>query len=187
MANIPNDLKLARVVALYKMKSKTNVENYRPISMLNIIPKVFEKIVLNQLNDVLTEHKLLYEFQSGFRSSYSTDTCLIHLTDYTKQQCVNSNYIGIYCWICKKTCDTVDHAILLKKLKVVGVNELSICYSNVMIRFHGSLLISKCFTYQETLNIWSPYISAVSHSLLQRIEFHGLNFTDLHHMTQAGA
>ena len=63
--------------------------------MLSIISKVFEKVVINQLNNCLKEHKLQYIFQSGFRSSYSTDTCLIHLTDYIKQECDNGNYIGM--------------------------------------------------------------------------------------------
>ena len=48
--NIPDGLKVARVVPLYKKKSNTNVENYRPMSVLSIIYKVFEKVVFNQLN-----------------------------------------------------------------------------------------------------------------------------------------
>ena len=126
--NIPDDLKAARVVPLYKKKGKTNVENYRPISVLSIISKVFEKVVFNQLNNFLTEHKLLYTFQSGFRSSYSTDTCLIHLTDYIKQECENGNYTGMVLLDLQKAFDTVDHVILLKKLSSVGVDELSICW-----------------------------------------------------------
>ena len=77
IGTIPDDMKVARVVPLYNKKSKTNGENYRPISVLSIISKIFERVVFNQLNNFLTEHKLLYIFQSGFRSSYSTDTCLI--------------------------------------------------------------------------------------------------------------
>ena len=91
------------VVPLHKKKSKTNVENYRPISVLSIISRVFKKILFIKLSDFLMEHKLLCEFQPGFGSLYSTDTCLIHLTDYNLQ----------------KVFDTMDHAILLKKPKGV--------------------------------------------------------------------
>ena len=47
--NIPNDLKVARVVPLYNKKNKTNVEDYRPISELRVISKIFERVVFNQL------------------------------------------------------------------------------------------------------------------------------------------
>ena len=124
---IPDDLKVARVVPLYKKKGKINVENYRPISVLRIISKIFESVVFNQLNNFLTEHKLLYIFQSGFWSSYSTDTCLIHPIDYIKQEyCDNGNYTGMALLDLQKAFDTVDHAILLKKFSGVVVNELSI-------------------------------------------------------------
>ena len=48
---IPDDLKVARVVPLYKKKSKINVENYIPISVLSIISKIFERVVFNQLKN----------------------------------------------------------------------------------------------------------------------------------------
>ena len=108
--------------------AKPLTHNYRPISVLSIISKIFEIVVFNQLNNMLTEHKLLYIFQSGFRSSYSTDTCLIHLTDYIKKECDNGNYTVMVLLDLQKAFDTVDHAILLKKLSGVGVNELSICW-----------------------------------------------------------
>ena len=124
--NIPDDLKAARVFPLYKKKGKTNGANYRPISVLSI---VLEKVVFNQLNHFLTEHTLLYIyiFQSGFRSSYSTDTCLIHLTNI-KQECDNGNYTGMVLLDLQKAFDIVDHTILLKKLSSVGFEELSICW-----------------------------------------------------------
>ena len=69
---------------------------------------------------------MLYKFQSGFRSSYSTDTWLIHITDYIKQECDNNNYTGMVLLDLEKAFDTVDHVIPLKKRMGVGVDELSI-------------------------------------------------------------
>ena len=123
------------------------------MSVLSIISKVFEKVVFNQLNNFLTEHKLLYTFQSGFRSSYSTDTCLIYLTDYIKQECDNYNYTGMVLLDLQKAFDTVDHVILLKKLSSVGVDELSICsfrsYLTGRVQVtdvDGTMSVAKCIT-----------------------------------------
>ena len=80
VVKIPDDLKMARIVPLYKKNSKHHnyvVGHYRPISVLIcVISKVFEKLVFMQLSDYLSEKycRLFYEFQSGFRSSYCTDT-----------------------------------------------------------------------------------------------------------------
>ena len=127
-----------------KKESKTNLENYIPIYVLSIIYKVFEKVVFNQVNNLLTEHKLLYTFLSGFRSSYSTDTCLNHH---------NGNYTGMVLLDLQNAFDTVDHAIHLKKRSGVGVDELSICWfrsyftGRVQVTdVNGTMSVAKCIT-----------------------------------------
>ena len=94
---VPDDLKSARVVLLFKKNDKTEVRNYHPVSILSIISKVFERVVYDQIQTYLDDRKLLYNFQSGFRPQFSTDTCLIHLTDFIKFQ---MDKVILLAWSC---------------------------------------------------------------------------------------
>ena len=69
--------KSAKVVHLFKKSNKTEVGNYPPVSILMFTSKVFERVVYDQVEPYLDQKKLLYKFQSGFRSRYSTDTLTI--------------------------------------------------------------------------------------------------------------
>ena len=108
---LPDDLKSARVVPLFKKNDKTEVGNYRPVSILSIISKVFERVVYDQIQTYLDERKLLYNFQSGFRPRFSTDTCLIHFTDFIKFQMDKGYLVGMVLLDLQKAFDTADLSI----------------------------------------------------------------------------
>ena len=75
----PSDCKIAKLKPLYKKGSKTNPENFRPISLLPLISKVIERIVYDQVDNFLLQNNILCNYQSGFRKNYSTDLCLSFL------------------------------------------------------------------------------------------------------------
>ena len=67
---------------------------------------------------------MLYELQSGFRSAYSTDTCLIHLFDHIKSQTSKGLFTGMVMIDLQKAFDTVDHQIVCNKLQAMGVSNI---------------------------------------------------------------
>ena len=77
----PDEWKSARITPLYKKcGNRSDPSNYRPISIIPVVAKVFERIVYDQLYRYLTENKLLCCYQSGFRTLHSTVTALIEAT-----------------------------------------------------------------------------------------------------------
>ena len=69
---VPNAMKLAKVIPIYKAKSKEEFNNYRPISLLSNISKLLERVVHNRLYSFLTKYNVLYDSQYGFRPKRST-------------------------------------------------------------------------------------------------------------------
>ena len=68
----PSSWKSARVTPLHKGGDTSDTNNYRPISIINSIAKIFEKLIFNQLSKYLADNNILSPHQSGFRPNYST-------------------------------------------------------------------------------------------------------------------
>ena len=77
----PANLKIAKIIPIFKKGDRTVFNNYRPISLLPIMSKVVEKVIADQINEFFVKHKLLFDHQYGFRSGHSTEHAALELTD----------------------------------------------------------------------------------------------------------
>lgn len=123
-STVPLDFKYARVKPLFKKQSRLDVSNYRPISILSVASKLLEKAIFTQMEKYLKENNILYGFQSGFRGGFSTETCLVRLSDYIRSQSSLGNYTGMVLIDLQKAFDTVDHNILCSKLRAMGFSNV---------------------------------------------------------------
>ena len=119
----PDDWKCARVTPLCKQGERTDVNNYRPISVISIIAKVFERIVYDQLYSFLANEEIITNQQSGFRSLHSTVTALLEATDSWALDIDRGNVNAVVFLDLKKAFNTVDHGVLLGKLSLYGIQE----------------------------------------------------------------
>ena len=112
----PQELKRANVVPLYKKENSIIFTNYRPVSLLCILSKVFERIMYDRVIGYLEEYRILFEYQFGFRKRHSTYLAFMVLMDKLIKSIENGNHVVAVFLDFSKAFDTVDHSILLFKL-----------------------------------------------------------------------
>ena len=105
--NFPNLLKSANVCPIYKKKDKTRCENYRPISLLSNLSKLFERSMHTRLYKFLDESNSFYELQFGFRKKYSTNHALLSIVEGIRKTLDNTTFsCGVFIDL-EKAFDTI--------------------------------------------------------------------------------
>ena len=117
----PSKLKIAKVIPLFKKGDIQLFGNYRPISLLSSVSKVFEKAAYGQLYEYFSSHALFYDSQYRFRKYHSTELAALELIDRIHKE-IDENEIPFSVFLdLSKAFDTLDTDILLHKLQYYGI------------------------------------------------------------------
>ena len=114
--------KCARMVAVHKKKCRTAVENYRPISLLSLLGKIFEKIIVKKMTNYFEENYLLSNKQFGFRQNRSTSDLLLQLSTSWNKSLDNRRFTYVIALDIAGAFDRVWHAGIITKLESMGIH-----------------------------------------------------------------
>ena len=153
----PSALKCGIITPILKAGRPTIKENYRPITILLIISKIFERCIYNRSVDFFSKFKILSEHQFGFQKGVSTESAIISLTEYLYEALNNKKYTLSIFIDFRRAFDTVNHAILCKKLEACGIRGSSLrLFENYLKNRTQKVKISDCLSSPRTINVGLP-------------------------------
>ena len=154
-SNFPTELKLADVIPVYKKKSKNFKDNYRPVSILSNISKIYERVIYEQMQPYF--ENLLSKFQCGFRKGYNAQHCLMVLIEKWKKCVDNGGAFGALLTDLSKAFDCLSHELLIAKLNAYGFDKksLTLVYSYLSKR-KQRVKINNSFSSWQRLSFGVP-------------------------------
>ena len=123
--SFPSELKIANIIPIFKAGETEIIGNYRPVSLLSTVSKVFERAFFTRLSFFIKQQKILYSLQFGFREGHSTDMAIIKLLDNIIESLDRGDYAATIFLDFSKAFDTVNHEILLLKLNHYGIRGIA--------------------------------------------------------------
>ena len=154
---VPEQIKTSVIRPTYKSGKKNQFKNYRPISILPLFSKLFEKAFVNRLNKYLMRNNLLDMHQFGFRKCHSTDLALVAVNQYICTQHVNKKVVvGIQIDL-SKAFDTINIQILKRKLTKYGIRGIpNLWISNYLTNRIQRTNFKNQLSSPKTINIGVP-------------------------------
>lgn len=122
----PEKLKEAKLIPVYKKGSRHTPDNYRPISLLSSVSKVFEKVILERILVFLDKYNILSEQQYGFRSKRSTEIAIYNTLSYVFDKLDDGDKVAGLCFDLSRAFDTVNHELLTTKLAGYGIRGVAL-------------------------------------------------------------
>ena len=145
----PDRLKYSEIKPIYKKGDKTLITNYRPISLLPVFSKIFEKVIYKRVYCHLTLNSILVKEQFGFRYNSSTETAIYTLINNILSSLNNRIIVGgLFCDL-QKAFNCVNYSILLSKMEFYGITGVSNKLMESYIRDRYQRVIINRYSYSN--------------------------------------
>ena len=137
-STFPKNAKRAAVIPLDKGGiAKTNISNYRPVIVLNVFSKLYEKVIKNQITPFLDRH--LSIFISAYRKRFSTQHVLLRLLEEWRHKLDKNYVVGAILMVLSKAFDCIPHELLIAKMSAYGFGDMHFFIYCLTLKIEHSL------------------------------------------------
>ena len=147
----PDCMKKASIKVIHKKDSTEDISNYRPISILPTISKIFERAAVNQIVNYLETNNLLSNCQHAYRKHHSTITCLFELVNYVYSMIDNKRLTAIASLDLSKAFDSISHELMLEKLYKLGLGRNTTSWISSYLTNRKQVIKFRHFTSGEEI------------------------------------
>ena len=150
-SKFPSILTLADIIPIFKKGDKECKNNYRPVTILLNMSKIFERIIFRQISNYM--ESFLSKYQCGFRKGLSTQHCLLFMLEKWKREVDNGKVFGIFLTDLSKAFDCLSHELLFAKLHAYdfSISALRLIYSYLGNRKQRTKINSSYSSWEEIL------------------------------------
>ena len=145
----PDCMKRAAIKPIHKKDDIDDISNYRPISILPTLSKIFEKAATIQFVSHFETNKKIHRSQHAYRLLHSTITCLVEVTNYVYRLLDKKKLTAIISLDLSKAFDSINHKLLLNKLRKLGLNEAAVMWVKSYLSNRKQITKFRNFTSQE--------------------------------------
>lgn len=176
----PDALKKAQVVPLHKKNSQLDSSNYRPVSILPAVSKIFERAIYQQLIDYF--ENIFHPFLSAFRPGYGCNTALLKVIEDWKKAVDDNKYVAAVLMDLSKAFDCLPHDLLLLKLKAYGLNGAAISLLNSYLSNR-----SQCVKIGSVLSTWQNIYKGVPQGSILGPALFNIFLNDIFYFVKEGS
>ena len=151
----PHNLQQAEVIPVFEKEEKREKSNYRPVSILSVISKIYERLTHDQRYKCFDQ--IFSKFQCGFRKGFSTQNCLLYMIENWKESLDQGGHYGALLTDLSKAFDCIMHDLLIAKLQAYGFDNDSLNFiCNYLVDREQRVKINSSFSTWSKIEYGVP-------------------------------
>ena len=165
LGKFPDELKIGKVIPVYKCNDPQLIDNYRPITVLNVICKIIERAIYNKIYPYFSKCQIISKSQNGFCPGRSTESAATDFLEFVYNRLDNKKYVAALFFDLSKAFDSIEHTFVADKLSAIGIRGNFLSWIISYLRFRKNFVkLEETGSEMYDVDLGVPQGSVLGHS-----------------------